>query len=68
MGEDYKKLIEDAKVGEIISRVLIGNAKLNYSKDGLRYDNEIIDAIMKAVAYQHWQRKVEELKAEEVKE
>ena len=61
---EYRELVEKAKAGEILSKAIMLTSGLNYKKDGLNFDDSVINAALKATAYPHWERRMAELTAE----
>lgn len=65
---EYRELVEKAKAGEILSKAILLTSELNYKKDGLNFNDSVINATMKATAYPHWERRMQELLAAQTEE
>lgn len=63
--EKANKLAEDCR---ILLNGIAGCAKLNYSSDGLRFDDDIIDALFKAIFPEEYKAIFEKFYAEHQKQ
>lgn len=61
---EYRELVEKAKAGEIFSKAIMLTSGLNYNRTGLVFDNDVINAVLKATVFCHWERRMAELIAE----
>lgn len=61
--EVYRRLIEKATKYNVLLRALLQNSRLGYNQEFLRYDDEKISAVLKALEYEY-SEKLNELKKE----
>ena len=61
---EYRELVEKAKAGEILSKAIMLTSSLNYDRTALNFDFDVINAVLKATAFCHWERRMAELTAE----
>lgn len=60
--QEYRELVEKAKAGEILSRALITMSELSYRGNALVHNTDAINAVLKATAWEHYNRRLEELR------
>lgn len=59
--DTIRNLIKDSTEYKVLISVLLNNAKLNWSKDGLKFDDEVVDALLRALAPETYLKKFTEL-------
>ena len=64
--DEYDALTNDAYQRDIITRALFGSAKLNYSGNGLVFNDSVIDHILRYVCWSGYTRRLN--KKEEAEE
>lgn len=63
--EEYKALIATKIQHEMLMNALFGSASLNWKKNGLKYDEDILNPVISAMNYDDYMSCLNELKAAE---